>query len=320
MESFLQHSTNLSFEKMLQQEQAERDNLFSSSFAHINEAANTSFDKIIDDTLQPNERKVFGNYALKPKSFALTIDRRDQKSFIKLFKKAPDKTVGNGEISLYWLFNGKGKKRAYETRGGNEPDLRIDRKAVEVKAYPYHDPISLGRFQDRRLFRSMVNTLFGVANMSNAFQGGTEKGKTTFKGELSFKYKDVLEGAQKLIELKQVIDGNSKALMNFKVFKDMARTIGQFENGLRLIKYKERNMTPNGIAVALMKHLIEVSVGDKPGDKGYIANLKDNKPLDIYFHYIDFKNMKSDEKLLASKGTFSIGGGTIKANFSRLFG
>ena len=64
----------------------------------------------------------------------------------------------------------------------------------------------------------------------------------------------------------------------------------------------------------------EVSVGDKPGDKGYIANLKDNKPLDIYFHYIDFKNMKSDEKLLASKGTFSIGGGTIKANFSRLFG
>ena len=49
MESFLQHSTNLSFEKMLQQEQAERDNLFSSSFAHINEAANTSFDKIIDE-------------------------------------------------------------------------------------------------------------------------------------------------------------------------------------------------------------------------------------------------------------------------------
>mgnify|MGYP003330002876 CR=1 FL=1 len=104
MESFLRHSTNLSFEKMLQQEQAERDNLFSSSFAHINEAANTSFDKIIDETLQPNERKVFGTYALKPKSFALTIDRRDQKSFIKLFKKAPDKTVGNGEISLYWLF------------------------------------------------------------------------------------------------------------------------------------------------------------------------------------------------------------------------
>ena len=320
METFKQHSTNMSFQRMLQQNEAEKDNLFSSSFAHISEAANTSFDKIINDTLQPNERKVFGTYALKPKSFALTIDRRDQKSFIKLFKKAPDKTVGNGEISLYWLFNGKGKKRAYETRGGNEPDLRIDRKAVEVKAYPYHDPISLGRFQDRRLFRSMVNTLFGVANMSNAFQGGTEKGKTTFKGELSFKYKDVLEGAEKLIELKQVIDGNSKALMNFKVFKDMARTIGQFERGLKQIGYKERNMTPNGIAVALMKHLIEVSVGDKPGDKGYIANLKDNKPLDIYFHYIDFKNMRSDEKLLASKGTFSIGGGTIKANFSRLFG
>ena len=55
MESFLRHSTNLSFEKMLQQEVAERDNKV------ISEAANTSFDSIIDETLSPNERKVFGN-------------------------------------------------------------------------------------------------------------------------------------------------------------------------------------------------------------------------------------------------------------------
>ena len=108
--------------------------------------------------------------------------------------------------------------------------------------------------------------------------------------------------------------------MKFKVFKDMNRTIGQFQQGLKTIGYKERNLTANSIAVALMKHLIEVSVGDKPGDKGYIINLKDNKPLDIFCHYIDFKNMKSDEKTLSQKGTFSIAGGTIKANFSRLFG
>ena len=219
MESFLQHSTNISFAKMLQKEIAERDN-------NLSEAKNTSFDSIINDTLAPNEKKVFGRYRLLNKSHSLTIDRRDQKSFLKLFKKAPDKTVGNGEISLYWLFNGSGgRKRALETRGGNEPDLKIDGKSAEVKAYPYHDPISLGRFQDRRVFRSMVNTLFGVANLSNAFEGGTGRGEQTFKGELSFKFKDVSDAAEKFIQLKEVIDSNSKALMNFKVFKDMARTI-----------------------------------------------------------------------------------------------
>ena len=311
MESFIKFKTNLEFANMIRQE--------SKTQRALQEAANKSFDAIIKATLSPNESKVQGRYSLQKNSFKLTIDKRDQVAFKKLFKTAPDKTVGNGEVSLYWLFNG-GSNTAKETRGGNDPDLMINRQAVEVKAYPYHDPISLGRFQDRRAFRAMVNTLFGVANLENAFGGGEGRGQQTFKGELSFKYQDLLESAESFLNLKSVIDGNNKALMKFPIFKQMQKTIASFENSLKAIDYNERKVTANGIAIALMKHLIKVSVGDKPGDKGYIANLKDKDPLDIYFHYIDFDNMTTDERVLKQKGTFSINGGVFKANFGRLFG
>lgn len=287
-------------------------------FGALNEAANDSFDQIIKSKIPTNKRKVFGNYRLQAKSFDLKIDRRDQDTFKKLFKEAPDKTVGNGEISLYWLFNyGSGKSRAQETRGGNEPDLRIDGKAVEVKAYPKHDPISLGRFQDRRIFRSLLNTLFGISNLFAAFEGGTGRGKQTFKGELSFRYPDLVEAAERYIMLRDLLKKN-KVLQGFQVFRNFQTTLDKFE---RLMNTIERtNMDDaNEIAVTLMKRLIMVSIGDKPGDRGYVANLKDKDPLDIRFHYVDFKNMTKDKKVLSAKGTFTVNGGVFKSNFSRLF-
>jgi hypothetical protein len=285
------------------------------TYYNLYEAANTSFQAIIDDTLTDEEKKVHGTYSIPKKSFKLKIHAKDKKTFVKLFKKAPDKTVGNGEISLYWLF---GSSRAKETRGGTEPDLRIDKKAVEVKAYPKHDPISLGRFQDRRTFRAMLNTLFGISNLFQAFSKDNTKGNQSFKGELSFRYPDVLEAAEKFIELSTLFK-NNKELMNFKIFKDMKKTVDDFEKSLKGLGYGSKINDAESIAVGLMKRLIDVSIGDKPGDKGYIANLKDSDPTDIWFHYIDFKNMKSDNKTLSAKGTFAINGGVFKASFSTLF-
>ena len=320
MESFKQFKTNKEFGTMINQPfgwPMEKDPVINPNI-QLDEAAK-SFDELIDEVLKPNEKKVHGRYSIPSKSFQLTIDRRDQATFKKLFTAAPNKGVGNGEVSLYWLFNG-GRNKAKETRGGNDPDLMINGKAVEVKAYPYHNPISLGRFQDRRAFRAMVNTLFGVANLSAAFEGGTGRGEQTFKGELAFKYKDLVESAEKFLSLKEVVENNSKALDKFKIFKDIMRTVGQFETQLKATGFKGRNPKANDIAAALIKNVVMESVADKPGDKGYVANLKEKDPLDIYFHYVDFANMATDEKILGSKGTISIGGGTLKINFSRVFG
>lgn len=284
------------------------------------EAALGGFDKIVQDALPENERTVKGTYRIQQRSGPLSIDRRDVTTFKKLFKLAPDKTVGNGEVSLYWLFNYGGKHgRASEARGGNQPDLVIDNMAVEVKAYPKHDNISLGRFQDRRTFRSLANTLFGVSNLFEAFEGGKGRGEQSFKGELAFRYPDLLSAAERFLELRALLEKNPQLVKGFAIFKQMQTTINKFEGELKQLGYKVDMKDANSIAVALMRHLIQVQLGEKPGDKGFILNLKDKNPLDIHLHYIDFKNMVTDEKILTQAGTFTINGGVFKANFSRLF-
>lgn len=317
MESFKQFKTNREFGAMINQPFGWP--MENNPVIQLDEAAQ-KFDDVINDTLTDAEKKVNGRYTLQNKSFGFTVDRRDQAAWKKLFfKDAGTKGVGNGEVALYWLYGGLIGK-AQETRGGNDPDLMINKKPVEVKAYKTHNSISLGRFQDRREFRALVNTLFGVANLENAFGGGEGRGQQTFKGELAFLYKDLLSSAQSFLNLKAVIDDNSKALMKFPIFKQMKRTIGQFENGMKAIGYNERKPTANGISVALMKYLIKVSLGEKPGNKGYIANIRPKDIYDVYFHYIDLDNMNDDEKTMTQSGTFAITGGSFKANFGRLFG
>ena len=287
---------------------------------NLTEAKLGLFDSIIVDKVPREKRRVYGNYKLQPKSFQLTIDRRDKEIFKSLFLEAPDKTVGNGEISLYWLFNyGGSHGRAKETRGGNDPDLLIDNQAVEVKAYPKHETFSLGRFQDRRLFRSLANTLFGVSNLFEAFEGGTGRGEQKFKGELAFRYPDLLDATERFLDFRALLDKNPKLVKGFPIFKQMSTTIAKFEKEVKGLGYKIDFKKPNTIAMALMQHLIEVQLGDKPGDKGYLVNLKPKDPTDIFFHYVNFDNMTTDEKVLTQAGTFNINGGVFKANFSRLF-
>ena len=62
------------------------------------------------------------------------------------------KGVGNGEISLYWLYqHSNSSVDVKDTRGSDNPDLMFDGVGVEVKAYPKHNgKHGLGRFgQDR---------------------------------------------------------------------------------------------------------------------------------------------------------------------------
>ena len=58
----------------------------------LNEAANSSFQAIIDEKLTDEEKKVHGKYNIPKKSFQLKIHPKDKKTFVKLFKEAPDKT------------------------------------------------------------------------------------------------------------------------------------------------------------------------------------------------------------------------------------
>ena len=74
---------------------------------------------INDEKLIP---KVTGTYRVKPG--ILQVHPMDMPTFQALFAAGTNKGVGNGEVSLFWLFNwGRRSNRAKETRGGNDPDL-----------------------------------------------------------------------------------------------------------------------------------------------------------------------------------------------------
>jgi hypothetical protein len=289
------------------------------------ENANKAFQDIVDKVLTDEERKVKkpGGYKLQKKTHKIQIDRKDFPTYEKLYFETYGKGTGNGEIALWWLFNydnkGVNQNRTKVTQGGSDPDLNIDRMNAEVKAYS-HNPkgkISLGRYERRRTFRALLNTMFGIHNLRMAFEGDLSRaGGQQFKGEITFRLKDIMEAAESFTELKDLLN-SQKQLQNFKIFVDMKKTIDKFDKEVSTIGHKGDK--PEDYAYSLLKSLIMDTLGEKPGDKGYIINCPDGKRKaedTIYIYYIDFKNMSKDLKAL---DTVEAGGAGVKAGFNMLF-
>lgn len=268
---------------------------------------------------------VSGNYNITPG--AMVIDPKDLDTFQKLFAAGTNKGVGNGEVSLFWLFNwGKGPARALETRGGNDPDLKIDSKNVEVKAYSKHGKISLGRFQDQKAFRELVAIIFSIDNILR---------ETGFTDVANFKYKDMARSAESFCKLRQVILSN-KQLREFELFTKIVKTIERFEylaaqEGLKSVCFTGSNTRPGGekIALELSKYILIKLLGEKPGDKGYMLNLvpdASKKKMDvkkgIMLHKVDLEKMETSPDILGSDSpqTFTFNGGAFSADFEKLFG
>ena len=110
-------------------------------------------------------------YRVPPKGGKLNIAPQDLVNFQKLYpvkSKAGGFNVGNGELATFYLFNFENprqpKTRAQENRGGSDADLIIDKKNVEIKAYPYKTggadkKVGLGRFGQYYAFREMISTM-----------------------------------------------------------------------------------------------------------------------------------------------------------------
>ena len=75
--------------------------------------------------------------------------------------------------------------------------------------------------------------------------------------------------------------------------------------------------TPEEIATGVLNMLLLDKIGRKPGDGGYLANVKKGDPTDVYFHYMDFDRLKDIDTVAAN---VSNAGGAIKANFDKIFG
>ena len=269
--------------------------------------------------------KVQGTYSIKPGK--LQIHPLDLDIFQELFAAGTNKGVGNGEVSLFWLFNWGGKSgRAVETRGGNDPDLLIDGNKVEVKAYGNHNKFSLGRFQNQKIFREMVAIVFSVDNIMR------EKGFTDLA---NFKYSDLARSAETFCEIRHMLM-KEPSLRQYKIFEQLMKKVERFEslaynNDMKAACYTGTNTRPGGqlIAMEMSKYILKQLLGDKPGDKGYMLNLvpdgskkKMNTTQGIMLYKVDLDKMETSPEILGSESpqTFTFNGGAFSANFSKLFG
>ncbi len=273
----------------------------------------SSFDKVIEETIPEEKRKVSGTYKLPDKkSGRIKIHKNDIETFKKLFfLDGKDKTVGNGEISLYWVFNYKTIKssgRAIENRGDTKPDLIIDKINCEVKSYPQKNAkINLGRFQSAREFRQLLSYVLGIDNLFLALDPKGKKPK--FSSETNFIFKDLFEAMERVNTLNDILESNSELTKNFPIFKNIKKNIDLLYKSIGKGSSIEQ-------AAALAKILIEFKVGKKPGDKGFVINLLPNKPTDIYAHYVDFDSFaKKTSKDFAE--LFAVSSAALKINFAK---
>ena len=287
----------------------------------INEGPSQEYDAAILDRLNADViPAVVGKYRIESgKSFALPIHPDDKETFEKLYPEtAGSAIIGKGEIALYWCFNYQESPiKTLDGRGGDAPDLIIGGERVEVKSYKSHTAqTGLGRWSEFKEGQKVVINLFGIDSLTKAFTPGSN---VTVKSELSFTYKNVAEAAQSLITFLN-IGSLPELIQAYPIFKniyDQCMLVLSLINERVPIMKLTPASTPEEIATGVLNMLLLDKIGRKPGDGGYLANVKKGDPTDVYFHYMDFDRLKDIDTVAAN---VSNAGGAIKANFDKIFG
>ena len=101
-------------------------------------------------------------------------------------------------------------------------------------------------------------------------------------------------------------------MQRFPLFKTMFEQIDELKNNLNL----QEGYTSVEGAAAVFKRLITEKFMIKPGNHGYIMNLIDKDPANIYTFEVDLESL-TDENILKN---VAVSGADIKVNYWELFG
>lgn len=251
----------------------------------------TSFDKIISEKNLP---KPNGNYDLS-KSFRVT-DSQDLKIYQTLYTITPEtqggraqtKGSGNGETSLYWLFSKNHKVQ--DGRGEDNPDLFVDGKGVEVKAYTAEtkkeglkspNTIKVGKFIKDTENREILSTIFGVtALFKNILGDDFTKTPTVDNWNSSY----LIESFKLFLAL---YNSDLKTIDNSFI----RELYTKLESAVKSLQGFGDISTPEDSAATLIKKVILTKLQRKPGDGNFIANTLQNGQVDIYL--VDFNKIRS---------------------------
>lgn len=285
----------------------DKDLLFELTNNLLQEQGN-DFDSLIETTFEGNVPQAKGKYQIQSGPFKILPE--DKEAFLKLFKIKPNAGVGNGEVSLYWLFNTSGGSAA-ENRGGSAADLVINGKQVEVKSYPKHNTkITLGKFKDDTESRTIITRLFGVQNLVGALR---DAGGKEFVSEVSFNINDLKNSFDKVFEIEQVLSDPKvePILSQFAPFNELKKEVNYL---LGLVKGGDSQ----DLAKAAIATLATNKISLKPGAGNYILNLLTKDPFDIYIHKVpnNIKESIMDKTYEQVGKAASVSSAEIQFNFA----
>jgi hypothetical protein len=285
----------------------------------INEGSEEDiYDSVIRKTLGLKEGEEIptprGKYTLKNGTFMEQVSPEDKLTFDKLYNVAPPKKgeeegetkgVGNGEIALYWLYQFSGND-VKVGRSGDDPDLFINKKGVEVKAYKSHvGKIGLGRFGTDRDNLQLLSIIFGIKALSEVL-GSKEKGPAI--NPTNFKGTDLIPAFEQLLELERIPDLERLA-SQYNVFATIKQNIDTVNSQL-----KNPTDAKEG-AREMASKMVKSKLTRKPGDTNYLANVLPNGS--IKFFQISFEKLDNNENLLDN---FAAKQSAIYLDFDKIFG
>lgn len=276
------------------------------------------YDNVIKKALGLKENEPIptpkGSYKLSDSTFSVQVNANDKAIFDKLYNVAPPKKgeeegetkgVGNGEIALYWLYQ-YSNNTVEVGRAGDDPDLFINGKGVEVKAYKSHvGKIGLGRFGADKENLQLLSVVFGIKALSEVL--GNKQEKSTIN-PTNFKGTDLIPAFEQLIQLEKIPDLESLA-SQYSIFSTIKQNIDTLNQSLNSPKDAKEG------AQAMAYKMVESKLGRKPGNGGYLANVLKNG--DIKFFKIELDKVKDNEGLLDN---FAVKQSAIYLDFGKIFG
>jgi len=181
------------------------------------------------------------------------------------------KGSGDGEISLYWLYQYSNSAEVKGTQGSDNPDLEFDGVGVEVKAYgkmAHASAKGLGRFSSDKPQLDALGILLGFQKLIVALE---PKASGKFPADISPNnfHAHQLVGAFEVLQ--QLLDVDLDALgKEYSLFKDIKTRLDSLKS-----KIGEWDNPEDG-ARKMTVYFMSPKVGRKPGDGGFLVNVKDN--------------------------------------------
>jgi hypothetical protein len=181
------------------------------------------------------------------------------------------KGSGDGEISLYWLYQYSNSAEVKGTQGSDNPDLEFDGVGVEVKAYgkmAHASAKGLGRFSSDKPQLDALGILLGFQKLIVALE---PKASGKFPADISPNnfHAHQLVGAFEVLQ--QLLDVDLDALgKEYSLFNDIKTRLDSLK-----AKIGEWDSPEDG-ARKMTVYFMSPKVGRKPGDGGFLVNVKDN--------------------------------------------